>query len=73
MRLAEEAFRRIEKLKSEKEIMITKAISWVLRSMIRHYRSEVSNYVDQNAATLPKIAVRETRVKLDTGIKTRRK
>lgn len=73
MRLAEEAFRRIEKLKSEKEIMITKAISWVLRSMIRHYRSEVSNFVDENAATLPKIAVRETRVKLDTGIKTRRK
>jgi 3-methyladenine DNA glycosylase AlkD len=73
VRLADEAFRRIEKLKSEKEIMITKAVSWVLRSMTRHYRTEVSDYLDDNAATLPKIAVRETRVKLDTGTKTRKR
>ena len=73
MRLAEEAFRRIEKLKAEKEIMITKAISWVLRTMIKNYRTEVTAYVDKKAETLPKIAVRETRVKLDTGTKTRRR
>lgn len=72
MRLADEAFRRIEKLKYEKEIIITKAVSWVLRSMVRHYRKEVSDYVDGNVNTLPKIAIRETRVKLDTGTKTKR-
>lgn len=72
-RLAEEAFRRIDKLKSAKEVMITKAVSWLLRSMIRHYKQEVSDYVDANINTLPKIAVRETLVKLKTGKKTKSK
>lgn len=72
-RLASEALRRIEKLKSEKHIMITKAVSWVLRSMIKHYRTEVEEYMDENIGTLPKIAVRETTVKLITGRKTPKK
>jgi len=63
------AFQIIERLKSEKEVIITKAISWVLRSMIKHYRDSVSEYLDVNQETLPKIAVRETRVKLRTGKK----
>lgn len=53
--------------------MITKAVSWLLRSMIRHYKQEVSDYVDANINTLPKIAVRETLVKLKTGKKTKSK
>ena len=53
--------------------MITKAISWLLRSMIRHYKNEVSDYVNAQADTLPKIAVRETLVKLKTGRKTKLK
>ena len=72
-RIAQEAFKRIDKLKSEKEVMITKAISWLLRSMIRHYKNEVSDYVNAQADTLPKIAVRETLVKLKTGRKTKLK
>lgn len=68
-RLAQEAFRRIDRLKSEKEVMITKAVSWLLRSMVKHYKNEVSEYVRKNKDTLPKIAVRETVVKLETGRK----
>ena len=68
--LAEVAFQNIERLKPEKEVLITKAISWVLRSMIKHYRESVSDYLDEHAGTLPKIAVRETRTKLTTGRKT---
>jgi len=71
-RLAEEALNRIQKLKSEKEVMITKAISWLLRSMIKHYRQHVADYVKLNSDSLPKIAVRETMVKLETGKKTHR-
>ncbi len=63
------AFRNIELLKSEKDILITKAISWLLRSMVKHYRREVSTYLDVCAATLPAIALRETRRKLETGRK----
>jgi len=68
--LASIAFENIEKLKHEKDILITKAISWLLRSMIRHHREAVEEYLVDSGATLPKIAVRETKIKLDTGKKT---
>jgi len=63
----------IEKLKLEKEILITKAISWVLRSAVTHHKQAVKRYVLANKDTLPKIAVRETLVKIETGIKNKRK
>lgn len=68
-RLSKLAFTNIGRLKGEKDILITKAISWLLRSMIRHHKKEVAAYLQQNADTLPKIAVRETRRKLLTGRK----
>lgn len=71
-RLVTQAIANIEKLKHENEILITKAISWVLRSMVKYYRKELSSYLNENAGTLPKIAVRETRVKLETGVKNRK-
>jgi len=71
--LIEVAFENIDRLKSEKEILITKAISWVLRSMDKHYRKLLKEYLKANADTLPKIAVRETMIKLETGTKTKRK
>ncbi len=68
-RFAKLAFANVEKLKHEKEILITKAVSWILRNMTKNYKAEVKNYLDQNAETLPKIAVRETKRKLETGRK----
>ncbi len=68
--MAELAFANIDKLKHEKEILITKAISWLLRSMYRHYKGAVKTYVMKNKDSLPKIAVRETLKKLETGKKT---
>jgi 3-methyladenine DNA glycosylase AlkD len=69
-RLIEIAFENINRLKSEKEILITKAISWVLRSAVKHHKKEVGNFVNLNSDSLPKIALRETLVKLKTGKKT---
>lgn len=68
-RLADIALANIDKLKGEKEIIITRAISWVLRSMIKHHRKAVMNYIGENEDSLPKIALRETRTKLKTGKK----
>lgn len=68
--VAKTAFQIINRLKGEKEILITKAISWLLRSMTATFKKEVSDFVDEFESTLPKIAVRETRVKLLTGKKT---
>ena len=63
------ALENIDKLKLEKDILIIKAISWLLRDMIKNYRDEVKNYLKKNRETLPKIAVRETTRKLETGKK----
>ncbi len=72
-RLAEIAIQNVEQLKSEKDILITRAISWVLRTMIKLHKKTVEIYLKDNATTLPDIAVRETRVKLKTGKKSSRK
>jgi 3-methyladenine DNA glycosylase AlkD len=70
--LVEAAFKNIDRLKAEKHLLITKAISWLLRSMVRHQKELVTLYVNENAGTLPAIAVRETRMVLKTGKKTKR-
>ena len=67
--MASLAFQIINRLKKEEAILITKAISWLLRSMTKLYKSEVKNFLDEFTDSLPKIAVRETRVKLLTGKK----
>lgn len=70
MRLADLAFATIDKLKQNREILVTKAISWLLRDLIKNHRQRVEKYLEENEDTLPRIAVRETRIKLLTGRKT---
>lgn len=62
-------FENIEKLKSEKEVLITKAISWGLRSLIKFHKDEVVEYLEKNKNSLPKIAYREALAKVQTGKK----
>jgi 3-methyladenine DNA glycosylase AlkD len=62
----------VDTLKAEKKILITKAISWVLRSMVKYNRKSLEIYLQEHAESLPKIALRETLVKLETGKKTRK-
>lgn len=69
LKVANIAFKNIEKLKGEKDILITKAISWLLRDLTKNHKDQVSDYLDKNSATLPKIAIRETKCKLLTGRK----
>ena len=69
LRLSKLAFETIEKLKVEKDILITKAVSWLLRDLIKNNTEEVKDYLDKNKNSLPKIAVRETTRKLLTGRK----
>ena len=62
----------IERLQSERAILITKAVSWLLRSMVTRHREAVERCLAEGADTLPKIAIRETKVKLATGTKSGR-
>lgn len=71
-RLSSLAFENIEKLKCEKDILITKAISWLLRDLIKNNKEKVQDYLNKNETSLPKIVVRETKTKLITGRKTKR-
>ena len=71
-RFADLAFEVIGRLKGEREILITKAVSWLLRSMVTRHAAEVAGYLEAEAASLPAIAVRETRIKLATGTKSGR-
>jgi len=72
-RLAKTSFINAEKLKAEKHVLITKAVSWILRSLIKNHKLEVADYLKKNKDSLPRIAVRETQIKLATGRKTKRK
>ena len=69
-RLRNLAFEVIRRLQQEKHILITKAVSWLLRSMIKWHRTEVEAYLHDNQNTLPKIAIRETASKLRSGTKS---
>lgn len=72
VRLADLAFMNIDRLKSNRDILVTKAISWLLRDLIKHHKQRVETYLKENELVLPKIVVRETRTKLLTGRKTPR-
>ena len=68
-RLADLAFAMVEALKGERDIIITKAVSWLLRSLVENHKSAVADYIARNRALLPAIAVRETTRKIQTGRK----
>jgi len=68
-KLAGYAFDKIDKLKSERDVLITKAISWLLRALTYNHRKDVQDYLAKNVGLLPAIAIRETKNKLETGKK----
>jgi 3-methyladenine DNA glycosylase AlkD len=69
-RLAKLSIQLINKLKGEHEVIITRAISWLLRSMVRYHSKALVAYLTKHGSSLPSVALRETRVKLATGRKS---
>jgi 3-methyladenine DNA glycosylase AlkD len=65
------AYKIIDKTKLEKDILITKAVSWLLRSLTVQDKNEVKSYLEANKAYLPAIAYRETMKKILTGKKSK--
>ncbi len=68
-KLPDLALKLVNDLKHEKEILITKAVSWILRSMVKHHPKELAIYLEENKDSLPSIAYRESTRKLRTGKK----
>ncbi len=69
-RLLAVSFDIIGRLQAEREILITKAVSWLLRNLTLRHRAAVIAYLAENRAALPAIAVREVTAKLETGRKS---
>jgi 3-methyladenine DNA glycosylase AlkD len=69
--LAATALANISRLQPERHVLITKAISWLLRSMVKHHKQLVAQYINEHKEALPAIAVRETLTVLRTGKKTK--
>jgi 3-methyladenine DNA glycosylase AlkD len=70
-RFVDLAFKNIDNLKNENDILITKAISWLLRSLIKNHGAQVGGYLAQNIDFLPKFVVKEVNNKLVTGRKSK--
>jgi 3-methyladenine DNA glycosylase AlkD len=62
--------RLVDRVKEERHPMITKAVSWVLREMIKHHREQVVVYLGENRDVLASHVVREVSNKLRTGLKS---
>jgi 3-methyladenine DNA glycosylase AlkD len=72
-RLRDLSFQVIDILRGEKSTLITKAVSWLLRHLIRHHAPAVRQYLEIHKDKLPAIAIRETNNKLKHGIKSPKK
>jgi 3-methyladenine DNA glycosylase AlkD len=69
-RLSQLAFNIVDTLKFEKEILITKAISWLLRALIKHNKEKVTEYIKVNDRILPNFVIKEVSNKIHTGKKS---
>jgi 3-methyladenine DNA glycosylase AlkD len=69
-RLRDLSFRIIDTLSTEKSVLITKAVSWLLRHLTKYHAPAVRQYLNANKDKLPAVAIRETINKLKHGIKS---
>jgi 3-methyladenine DNA glycosylase AlkD len=60
----------IDQVKEERHPMISKAVSWMLRDMIKEHPDQVVGYLDENRDVLAAQVVREVSNKLKTGLKS---
>jgi len=60
----------IDRVKAERHPMITKAVSWALREMIKQHPDQVAAYLEENRKQLAAHVVREVSNKLRTGLKS---
>lgn len=59
----------IDQAKDERHPLITKAVSWALRYLVKRHPAEVEAYLEENEAALAAHVLREVRNKLQTGRK----
>jgi len=60
----------VDRVKQERDPMITKAVSWALREMAKKHPDQVAAYLEENQDVLAAHVVREVNNKLRTGLKS---
>lgn len=63
------ALELVANLTAERDKLITKAVSWVLREAVKRHASAIAAYLDGHRSELAPHIVREVRKKLETGKK----
>ncbi|MFW6283393.1 MAG: DNA alkylation repair protein [Minisyncoccales bacterium] len=63
-RIANLAFKILNNLKQNKDKLVAKANSWLLREMIKNYKKEVEKFIKENKKVLPSLVTREVSNKL---------
>lgn len=63
---------QVDRVIDERDPLMTKAVSWVLRQMTRHQAAEVRAYLEKRGERIAALARREVRNKLRTGRKSGR-
>lgn len=65
-------FELVDRVKEERDPMITKAVSWALRELSKRHADALEAYVGENRGALAPHVVREVDNKLRTGLKSGR-
>lgn len=72
LRLVARSFANLERLKLERSILVSKAVSWLLRSLIGRHRFALEAWLAAHQADLAPAVRREVATKLSTGLKSGR-
>jgi 3-methyladenine DNA glycosylase AlkD len=65
----EQSFENLERLAADPDPMVYKAVSWLLRNLIKTNRGQVEIFLRTHETVLAKQVLREVRTKLETGKK----
>lgn len=60
-------------VQTERDKRVVKALSWVLRESCKQYAPQIAAFLAQEGESLPASVRRETRIKLETGVKNPRR
>jgi 3-methyladenine DNA glycosylase AlkD len=71
-RLLKTALRVLDQVIADRDPLVTKAVSWLLRALSGNHPEAVVAYLARHGADLAPVALRETRTKLKTGTKSGR-
>ena len=71
-RLLSRSLANLQVLKADRDPLVSKAVSWLLRALIARHRSVLETWMAANKADLPAVVRREVETKLSTGLKSGR-